>query len=224
MIKLEVSKSEVLGIIDKAKANIRISSYENVRLRHMNVQFDCLLRGYIGEFAMWKFLASNGVVIDSVNHMPFDGGMDIDFVINGLHVELKTSLVPDVDVDIRNVVSRRDIKILKRSSTIEGLRGDVHIQLYINQRRKAKDDFLVGLDVDLSGDSSYLYDVLWCKRYLDSVYFVGWIDKGSLVERLNKLEASEREWSFSGSIRSFWKCPLRESRTPLEIIDFFKGG
>lgn len=224
MIRLEISKSEVLSIIDKAKANIKISSYENVRDRHINIQFDCLLRGYIGEYAMGKFFVSNGIIVDSVNHMPCIGGMDIDFVINGMSVELKTSLVPDVDVDVKNVVNSRDIKLLKRSSTIEGLKGDVHIQLYINQRRKAKDDFLKNLEVDLMGDSLYLYNKLLCRGYLESVYFVGWIDKGSLVKRLNKVEASEREWSFSGSMMSFWKCSIRESRSPMEIVDFFKKG
>jgi hypothetical protein len=222
MIKLEVSKSEILGIIDKAKANIKISSYENVRDRHINVQFDCLLRGYIGEFAMGKFFASNGVIVDSVNYMSSDSGMDVDFVINSFHVELKTSLVPDMDVDVSNVVSRRDIKLLKRSSVIEGLKGDVHIQLYINQRRKAKDNFLVGLDVNLMGDSLYLYKKLLCRGYLDSVYFVGWIDKPTLVERLNKLPPDEREWSFSGAIRSFWKCRIKDSKPPLELIEFLK--
>jgi hypothetical protein len=221
MINLPISKEEILSIIQKVKENIRISSFDNLRGRHPNIQFDCLLRGYIGEYVFEKFLTSNGISIDGSNCYSVYDGMDVDFLVKGNNVELKVSLVPDIDTDVKNVISR-DIKILKRSAFVEDLKGDIHVQLYINQRRKAKDDWLIALQVDLNGDSLYLYDKLLCKAYLEKIYFVGWIDKPTLVGRLNKLPPDEREWSFSGAIRSFWKCSIKDSKPPLELIEFLK--
>ena len=221
MIQLSITKEEILDIIDKVKKNISISSFDNLRERHPNIQFDCLLRGYIGEYVFGKFLASNGISVDGSNCYSVYDGMDVDFLVKGKNIELKASLVPDIDYDIENVISR-DIKILKRSAFVEDLKGDIHVQLYINQRRKAKDDWLSDLEVDLNGDSSYLYDKLLCKAYLGKIYFVGWMDKPTLIERLNKLPYNEREWSFSGSNRSFWKCSIKDSKNPLELIEFLK--
>lgn len=222
MINLPISKEEILTVIDKVKGSILISHLDNLRNRHPNIQFDCLLRGYLGEYVFGKFLASNGITIDGSNCYSVYDGMDVDFLVNGNNVELKVSLVPDIDVNVEKAVSLRDIKIIKRTDRIEDLKGDIHVQLYINQKRKAKDDWLSKLEIDLNADTSYLYDKLWCKLYLESIYFVGWIDKLTLIEKLNRLPYFEREWSFSGSNRFFWKCSIKDSKNPLELIGFLK--
>jgi hypothetical protein len=184
MINLPISKEEILSIIQKVKENIRISSFDNLRGRHPNIQFDCLLRGYIGEYVFGKFLTSNGITIDGSNCYSVYDGMDVDFLVKGNNVELKVSLVPDIDTDVKNVTSR-DIKILKRSAFVEDLKGDIHVQLYINQRRKAKDDWLIALQVDLDGDSLYLYNKLLCKEFCLRMLYYG---------KASKLEAFEKQY------------------------------
>ena len=49
IIKLNLTKNDVIAAITKAKEQIFI---DNLRDRHVNVQFDSKLRGYIGEIAL----------------------------------------------------------------------------------------------------------------------------------------------------------------------------
>ena len=38
--------------MEKARTQLFISKRDNLRNRHANIQYDCILRGYIGEFAI----------------------------------------------------------------------------------------------------------------------------------------------------------------------------
>lgn len=221
VINLTLTKSEILSCISKTK---QINFLDNLRKRHPNVQFDCKLRGYIGEIAIKKWFEQNNIFIEATDYMQDGDSIDIDFVIAGSNIELKTSLIPDKDNDIEDVLEHRDIKLIRRNGqSIEELKGDVHMQIYYKQKTKAKDLWLTQQDVDLeSQDIEYLYSKLHADAYLSTTFFVAWIDKPTLVKKINALPERERYWSFAGSFRQFWRCPLKESRKPEELIGYFK--
>lgn len=224
ILHLPLTESEILESIQKAIENTNISELDNLRFRHPNIQFDCMIRGYLGEFAIQKWLKENGIEVERTNLILEDDQVDIDFVYKGKNIELKTSLVPDADQTVKNALLNRDIKLIRREEKIENLRGDIHLQVFFNQRRKAKDDWLKALKVDLGlKDPKYLYDAFCAKRYKTDLFFVGWIDKITLVKRINLLVERERTWTFQKSKREFWSCRILESNKPAELIHFLKS-
>ena len=221
IIQISLSKEEVLGCI---KRTIGIQFLDNLRHRHPNIQFDCKLRGYIGEYAIKKWFMKNGITIEATDYLEDGDSIDIDFLIVGKNIELKTSLIPDNDNDITTVIERRDIKLIRRGyQRIEELKGDVHMQVYYKQRTKAKDNWLRNQIIDLNNnDLEYLYTSFRADAYLNTTFFVAWIDKPTLVRKINTLHFNQRCWSFKGSQRQFWRCPLKESRKPIELINYLK--
>ncbi|MBQ1697938.1 MAG: hypothetical protein II075_08640, partial [Bacteroidales bacterium] len=141
------------------------------------------------------------------------------------NLELKTSLKPDKDVNIQGVINARDIKLIRRcGESVSELRGDVHLQIYFDQKRKAKDQWLKAQDIDLTSKNiNYLYDSFLAKAYLEKTYLVAWIDKPTLISKITQLPEYQRCWSFPGSQRQFWKCPLAKSRPPIELIQYLKS-
>ena len=222
IIQLQLTEEEIKSCISRT---ISIQFLDNLRMRHPNVQFDCKLRGYVGELAMRKWLTSNGIQIDETNHLDDDDNIDIDFLIAGKNLELKTSLIPDADQNIKNVIQNRDIKLIRRGGeSVSKLRGDIHLQIYFDQKRKAKDQWLKAQDIDLTSKNiNYLYDSFLAKAYLEKTYLVAWIDKTTLISKITQLPEYQRCWSFPGSQRQFWKCPLAQSRPPIELIQYLKS-
>ena len=222
IIQLKLTEDEIKSCIRKT---ISIQFLDNLRRRHPNVQFDCKLRGYVGELAVNKWLVTNGIQITKTNYLHDDYNIDIDFLIAGKNLELKTSLIPDADYNINNVIQNRDIKLIRRGEeSINNLRGDIHLQIYFDQKRKAKDQWLKAQHIDLtSKDVNYLYEKFLAKAYLEKTYLVAWIDKPSLISKLTQLPENQRYWTFTGSQRQFWKCPLSNSRPPIELIQYLKS-
>jgi hypothetical protein len=224
ILHLPLTESEILEAIQKATENTNISKLDNLRFRHLNIQFDCMLRGYLGENAIQKWLGKNGIEVEKTNLILDGDQVDIDFVYNGLNIELKTSLVPDADQTIQNAILNRDIKLIKREEKIEKLRGDIHLQVFFNQRRKAKDDWLKTLKVDFSNNEpSKIYQAFSGWRYKEDLFFVGWIDKNTLAKHINSLPQQERTWSFQNSKREFWSCRIKDSKRPLELVSYLKS-
>ena len=224
-IKFEISPVEIKNIIKKVVEAINISTTDNIRNRHPNIQFDCLLRGYIGEFCIVKWLESNGVFFSDTNYIQDSDNIDIDFLYKEKNIELKTSLVPDVDRFIETAIAKRDIKLIKRGNTnINDLRGDLHLQIYFDQKRKSKDDWLKVQNINLkSVDLDYLYNSFCARAYQNSAFFVGWIDKDKLVNNINALDENNKCWSFSDSKRFFWNCKIQTSRKPIDLIDYLRS-
>lgn len=145
--------------------------------------------------------------------------MDVDFEYKGLDLELKTSLIPDADKTLQNVFNKRDIKLIRRTRKIEDLKSDIHIQIYYDQRTNKKDQWLQEQDIDLnSTDLEYLYNAFLTKTYITKTYLVGWIDKDTLIERINKLKGYEKSWRHAR--RRFWVCKLKECSPPLSLIKY----
>lgn len=87
--------------------------------------------------------------------------MDIDFYYKGKNIELKTSLIPDRDADMDAAIGSEDIKLIRRGEDqIEDLNGDIHLQIFFNQKSKETDKWLKAQRIDLnSPDLDYLVSV-----------------------------------------------------------------
>jgi len=220
-IRLNVSAEDIKRAIRKAQENMFM---DNLRDRHPNVAFDSRLRGYVGEIAFKKWLADNGIAIETQNYFDDEAGMDIDFRYKGLDGELKTSLRPHADDSIERVFASRDLKLIRREEKrIEDFKGDIHVQIYYDQDRKQKDDWLKRQDVDLNSDDiDYLYESLLARSYVErATLLCGWIDKETLVKRINALPRQARTWAFGA--RRFWVCPLRDCFPPKSLITYLSS-
>jgi Fe-S cluster biosynthesis and repair protein YggX len=221
IICLPLEDEEIRWVMQKAREQFAIAKRDNLRHRHINIQYDCILRGYIGEYAMRKWLEENDIILTETNFRNDDDNIDIDFLYKEKNIELKTSLVPDVDVCIEKSITTRDVKLIKRESKIEDLRGDIHIQIYFNQKRKAKDDWLQKQVLNIEEENiDMLFEKLLCKCYRNSIYFVGWIDKVSLIEKINLLPKSKQTWSFTNAKRDFWSCKIIDCKKPALLSNF----
>jgi hypothetical protein len=225
IIKIDLTEEEVKNIIISVKEKINIAKMDNLRFRHKNIQFDCLLRGYVGEYCIIKWLKTYDINFETTNYIQDDDSIDIDFFYKEKNLELKTSLVPDADMTINNAINRRDIKLIRRgNSNIEDLRGDIHLQIYYSQKRKAKDEWLRSQNINLeSKDIDYLYTAFKARAFKSTTFFVAWIDKDTLIKRINSLPENERFWSFAGSQRFFWNCKIQDSRKPIDLVNYLRS-
>lgn len=225
IIALPLTESDILLAIKRAQQSKLL---DNLRMRHPNIGFDCKVRGFIGEIALNNWFASHQLFFHQINYLPDGTGMDIDFVygqgVQALHLEVKTSLIPDEWRTLQNCVLKGDIKLIRRGKqTIEQLRGDIHLQIYFRQRRKAKDRWLAQQAVDLyHWNEKQLYEALLGKAYLDNIFLVAWIDKPTLVSNLSPFALFNSTWQFPGSARKFWKCSIAGSHKPVELIQYLK--
>ncbi|QHT70932.1 hypothetical protein GXP67_31935 [Rhodocytophaga rosea] len=226
VISLPLSESDILQAIQRAKQS---NLMDNLRMRHPNIGFDCKVRGFIGEIALKNWFASHQVFFNQVNYLPDGTCMDIDFVYGlgtqALHLEVKTSLIPDEWRTLPACIQKGDIKLIRRGKqTIEQMGGDIHLQIYFRQRRKAKDRWLSQQAVDLHHWSEkQLYDALLGRAYLDNIFLVAWIDKSTLVSKLSPFPLSNSTWQFPGLARKFWRCSIVGSHKPAELIQYLKA-
>jgi hypothetical protein len=88
-INVKLTKDEVLSCLKKAKENTFL---DNLRYRHPNVQFDCKVRGYVGELAIKKWFESNSIEIEATDYLADGDSIDIDFKVKGLNLKLRPHL------------------------------------------------------------------------------------------------------------------------------------
>jgi hypothetical protein len=182
------------------------------------------LRGYIGEFAITKWMNQQEIFFDKTNYRAEGENIDVDFLYQGKNIELKTSLVPDADFTIEKAIENRDIKLIKRAEGIEKLKGDIHLQIFFNQRRMAKDEWLTGriIDIEEAGINE-LFDKMLARCYKNTTYFVAWIDKPTLIQNIINLPDTDKTWSFKESQRQFWNCKVINSKKPIDLPQFLKN-
>lgn len=223
--KIAVTEQQIYEAIEQAKEQLFI---DNLRNRSHNVALDSKIRGYIGEIAVKTWFATHDIHFSSTNKLNRKSNMDVDFIYQGksksVEIELKTSLVPDQDRSIENAICQRDIKLIRRGDeTIEQLKSDVHIQLFFNQRRAAKDIWLKEQpSIKDSNSVQEIYDRLACFRYLNDTFLIGWIDKPTLIQQINKKPDFLKKWSYGQ--RQFWTCSLEKEAKPMEsIIPFLRA-
>ena len=224
IICIPLTEEEIFSCIEKAISFFSIARRDNLRARHINIQFDCILRGYTGEYAMDKWLRQNGIESAETNIITDGENIDIDFLYRGANMELKTSMLPYTDGTLQKAVEKRDIKLIKRQPNIEDLKGDIHLQIFFNQRRKAKDDWLLTREIDIERASTLnIYDTLLARAYKATIFFVGWIDKRTLISTINLLLEKDRTWTFAGSKRDFWNCKIANCKKPEELPIYLKA-
>ena len=223
-ICISVTDDEIKSVMEKARTQLFISKRDNLRTRHANIQYDCILRGYIGEFAITKWMDEQGIFFDKTNYSADGENIDVDFLYRGNDIELKTSLVPDADFTIEKAIENRDIKLIKRADGIDNLKGDIHLQIFFNQRRLAKDEWLASriINIEEAGIDE-IFDKMLARCYRNTIHFVAWIDKLTLMESINKLPDSYKTWSFKESQRQFWSCKIINSKKPNGLPQFLKN-
>ena len=223
-ICFSVTDDEIKSVMEKARTQLFISKRDNLRERHANIQYDCILRGYIGEFAVTKWMNEQGIFFDKTNYKADGENIDIDFLYKGKNIELKTSLIPDADFTFEKAIEKRDIKLIKRYEGIENIKGDIHLQIFFNQRRMAKDEWLAGriINIEEAGVDE-LFDKMLARCYRNTAYFVSWIDKPTLIKNFNNLSDSDKTWSFKNSQRQFWNCKVINSNKPIDLPVFLKN-
>ncbi|MCY7291006.1 MAG: hypothetical protein LH615_02380 [Ferruginibacter sp.] len=224
IICIPLTDDEIKMVMEKAREQLFISKIDNLRRRHANIQYDCIVRGYIGEYAIAKWLLQHDIVFDETNYINEDENIDIDFLYKGKNIELKTSLIPDVDVTLEKSIACRDIKLIKRGNNIEELRGDIHLQIFFDQRRKAKDEWLASREINIEHiEINDLFNTLLAKCYRDTTFFIGWVDKPFITKKINAMAEHERTWTFKNAKRNFWNCKITESNKPTDLPAYLKS-
>lgn len=220
-VNIPLQKSEVLQALEKA---LQSNFIDNLRNRHPNVQLDSKLRGFVGEVAFSKWMAQHGIHFESSNQVDETSGMDIDFQFQGknklLQIELKTSLIPDADETLAEVLRKRDIKLIRRGNqTIEDLKGDLHVQFFFKQLRIRKDEWLKKQTIDFKDSLDSIYQKMAAFRYETDTYFLRWIDKESLIKQVQEKPTHMHMWKYGQ--REFWCCNLlKDGKGPIKIIDY----
>lgn len=223
IVHIPLTKEEILSAL---KTALQEHYIDNLRDRHPNVALDSKLRGYVGELAFKKWATSHEIEFKASNIKDFSSGMDIDFKFEAgskkLNIELKTSLIPDVDQDLQEMTKRRDIKLIRRKNrTIEELDGDIHVQIVFKQLRLRKDDWLKKQTIRFNSKTEEVYAQLAAFRYETDTFLMGWIDKPSLVKQINEKNHYLRKWKYG--LREFWCCNLeRDAKKPNDLIDYLR--
>lgn len=204
IVHIPLSKEEILTALHTA---LQQNFIDNLRNRHPNVALDSKLRGYVGEIAFKIWAKSHNIEFKESNIKDYSSGMDIDFVYEvgskRMDVELKTSLIPDVDQDLLEMMNRRDIKLIRRKGkTIEGLDGDIHVQIAFKQLRLRKDDWLKKQTILFESKLEEVYEQLAAFRYETDTFLLGWIDKAELIKQINEKPQHLQKWKYG--VREFW--------------------
>ena len=222
-IHIPITEKEIKQALKQALSSNFI---DNLRNRHPNVVLDSKLRGYVGELAFRKWARSNEIEFNKSNIKNHSSGMDIDFIYetpeNKIHLELKTSLIPDADQEIEQVIRQRDIKLIRRNNkSIEELEADIHVQIIFKQLRLRKDDWLQKQNINLESPIDSLYEELAAFRYTTDTFLVAWIDKLTLIEQINAKPKHLKKWKYGK--REFWCCNLeKDAKKPLDLIHYLK--
>jgi hypothetical protein len=224
LVKLPVTETDVKQALVQSMQH---QFTDNLRYRPRTVQLDCKIRGYLGEIAIKNWFATKGIHFSQTNYIDDGSDMDIDLAYNAngvIHsLEIKTSLVPDFYRTLQNSLTRCDVKLIKRTNQIEQFKGDIHLQIYFDFLRKERDTWL-GTKTPNWTDLDSIYHHLELNKYIENTYFVGWIDRPTLVNNINALPLNSKTWTFPNAQKDFWKCNIQNSsKQPNEIIGFIKS-
>lgn len=237
IIILDISKQDILNSIEKA---LKENFIDNLRDRAEITSFDSKVRGNIGEIGIKKWLKSNNINSSSpeLDSNKNKYHSNIDLLIRGIvrdyNAEIKTSLKPDnwhedniKEVLLRDCINKGDIKIFK-TKTLNDIDRDIYIQVYFGFKRKEHDEELKkkhekNPQVLIEGSISDIYNYFEYYKYIENTFFVAWIDKQTLIKKLEQLPESERFYQMEEKDRGFWKCEIRNSLPPQKLIAFLKA-
>lgn len=219
VIQFEITDNDLQLAVEKA---LRVDFIDNLRDRATFVKLDSKIRGYLGEIGMNRFLTTNGITVLETDRYEAQSNEDKDVLVQNdfrqCVLEIKTSLIPDVWGTLEEVLKRADIKIIKRENDYHYIKADFHLQIYFNQCRKKRDEFLKTIaGSPVNYNVSEIIEVMNL-RELKQV-FVAWVSKTDLIAYLDRQVV--KTWNFM--YRDFWKCPLTLSKEPNLLIDAIKN-
>jgi hypothetical protein len=249
---LEISETQIKNIIKKVLVQ-DFNKIDNLRTRHPNIQFDCLLRGYIGEEALVNWFSRYEIYFQNINkkvNENYDIDIDLVYIDSNnsriLNIEVKTSLVPDIFVAseddkfaiLEKVLKNCDIKLIRRErlgkkEKIEDLWGDIYIQIYFTFFRKKRDNFLRDLKINLNIENATIEDSF--TSLIDEIYNKTqaylYMDNTFLVGWIDKETLIQllntkyfNDPTWNYGKREFWRCNIeQDAKSPLELIDYLKN-
>jgi len=236
VIILDIQKEDIYKGIEIVKKEFEDEKIliDNLRDRNKFVSFDCRIRGYLGELGIKRILDRNNISY-TIDSSPKKYKSDIDLTIHGLDKkymsEIKTSSMPDgwasngVDVFIRDCINKGDIKIFKweNDEEFKSINREIYIQIYFREKTKERDKFTIQLSNDfpdlLSRSIAEIYERFQFQNLIENTFFVAWVDKKSLINRLEQEEKENRYYS-TGDKRQFWKCKIIDSKSPSKFIEY----
>ena len=172
IIRIDLHEDEIRYIIHKVISKLNISKIDNLRDRYQTTQFDSLLRGHLGEYAIVKWMLMNDITFTDINYQKDGEVIDIDLYYKNINIEVKTSMVPDADESVQKSVHIRDIKLIRRgNSSIEEIRGDVHLQIMFDIKRQEHDEWLLSRNINIYDHNiNYLYESFNAEVYKNCIY------------------------------------------------------
>lgn len=219
IIQFDITETDLVRAVEKA---LKVDFIDNLRDRASFVKLDSKIRGYLGEIGTTRFLTSNGISVIETDKLESQSNEDKDILVhNGFRdivLEVKTSLIPDTWGTLQETLKKADIKIIKRESNYRDIKADFHLQIYFDQCRKKRDEFLKsipGSPLDYSVDE--IIEIMRL-RELTQV-FVAWVSKTDLIAFLDTQRI--KTWHFM--YRDFWRCPLSLSKEPTLLINTIKS-
>jgi len=251
IVKLIVTEEDLKECVKKSLCE-NLKYVDNLRFRHPNVRFDCLVRGCIGENAILKWFEEHGILFKSVKQkLDDDFNIDIDLIYeaNGrdIKIEVKTSLVPDKLFNkysnnnrllLEKILESCDIKLIRRTrngrkENIDELRGDIHLQIYFLIPRRERDILLENLKINCNIASmciaevfdklvEKIYNEALIHNYMSNIFLVGWIDKETLITFVRNKYIENPTWSYGK--REFWRCNIKkDAKPPRELISYLEN-
>lgn len=163
-----------------------------------------------------------------------DPGWDIMSLDNNLKIEVKSSIVPNVDngnnecATMQNLIDRRDVKITASHNNgqtyinPENLESHIHVQIYfLNARtyRNGPNDLNI-LANEITNNPQMVNQYININKYLYAKYF-GYSLKQEIIDLkdYNLNNGINPIWTFSWTDRVYWKSPISNAHTFTELLN-----
>ena len=170
---------------------------DNLRDRNNALQKDCFIRGTLAEIFFRDFFQNSKF---NVKSNVLDNCVDIDLQIiqnfnNPINIEIKTSLIPYRGFDI---YESADLKIYKNNNIEYDIKWDIGIQVYFDRYKQEWENI-----IKCCNDKQQMLE-----EYKNLNFSCSWITRDDAINYSNSLPFNNRTWTFNGSYKEFWRCPL----------------
>jgi hypothetical protein len=233
------------SVIDKTiDTTIKKYLYTIRNLTYQRTPVELLDNLFMGDFAknsLFYYLkevnGKNVVDYDEIRTDNFqhpDPGWDIMSLDNNLKIEVKSSIVPNVDrgntdlITSQNLINKRDVKITashnKGNTYInpESLESDIHVQIYFFNARTYRNGIndLNMLANEITTNRLKVNDYINIRKYINAKYF-GFSLKQEIIDfkNYNMNNNILPTWTFSWTDRVYWKSPISKAHPYQELLN-----
>jgi len=233
VIKLPVTKE----VTNKTITNtIRKYEYTHKSLMYNRTPVELLDNIFMGDMAknaLFDYLRTRctSLIIDydeirTDNFKEADGGWDFKVGNNLIKVEVKSS-IPTRHENIQEIINKRDIKITASHNNgasynePENLESEIHAQIYFYAKayKNGYDSFDKLLN-DLTANPQVINSIINSAKYNEPLFF-GWNTKQNIIKYRNTLKFPT--WTFPGTKRIYWKCPISDAMRMPQLIEFINS-